>query len=367
MGFSMIGRRGLKLVERVREAYARDARVMKKDLAFSAVLLKKKPFHCLVQVTNRCNMQCSFCDFWPNAAPKQEELTSAEFWRISDELSELGCFLISIEGGEPFIRPDLKDIVYAFSRHHIPALYTNGWYVTKENASALWDAGLVHATVSIDYPDKARHDDKRRLVGTYDRAWKAIETFRDTAPRGGKQVHVMTVLMESNWQDMDELFAKSAAYGVGHQVTLLSTQGYRRGKSSGNDGAPVDRPPPPDAAESMTRLWDKHTHVRFFREYFERMGSFLSGGAMPTCRAGLQSLNIDHVGNVSPCIEKIDDMVGNVREQSLASLHSRLVAKNDEVSACQRCWTSCRGFNQAMGDGGTLTNWAALASRMTTT
>jgi MoaA/NifB/PqqE/SkfB family radical SAM enzyme len=362
----MMTRRALALVERMRETYVRDSRVVKRDVAFSAGLLKKKPFHCLVQVTNRCNMQCSFCDFWPNAAPKRDELTSAEFWRVSDELSELGCFLISIEGGEPLIRPDLRDIVYAFSRHHIPALYTNGWYVTKENASALWDAGLVHAAVSIDYPDRGRHDDKRRLVGTYDRAWKAIETLRDTAPRGGKQVHVMTVLMESNWRDMEELFQKSAAYGVGHQVTLLSTQGYRRGKGDAGE-SPADRSPPPECAEALTRLWDQHTHVRFFREYFERMGAFLSGSAMPTCRAGLQSLNIDHVGNVSPCIEKIDEVVGNVRDHSLAELHARLLGRQQEIAACQRCWTSCRGFNQAMGDGGTLSNWAALATRMTTT
>ena len=78
----------------------------KKDAVFAAGLLRKKPFSCLLQVTNRCNMECSFCDFWPNVAAKKDELTAAEFQRIGDELGELGCFLISIEGGD--VRGDVS-------------------------------------------------------------------------------------------------------------------------------------------------------------------------------------------------------------------------------------------------------------------
>ena len=90
----------------------------------------------------------------------------------------------------------------------------------------MWDAGLAHANVSIDYPDAERHDGKRRLAGATDRAWHAVDILRDAAPRGGKQVHVMTVLMEDNWRDLEALLQQSAAHGVGHQVTLLSISGY---------------------------------------------------------------------------------------------------------------------------------------------
>ena len=66
-----------------------------------------------------------------------------DYVRIADELRELGCFLVSLEGGEPFSRPDLVEIVRAFGKHHLPVLFTNGWLVTKDNANALWDAGLA--------------------------------------------------------------------------------------------------------------------------------------------------------------------------------------------------------------------------------
>lgn len=332
----------------------------KKEAAFAATLLKKRPFSCLIQVTNRCNMECSFCDFWPNPAPPKKELSLDEFRRVADELAELGTFVISIEGGEPLARPDIIEIVKILSEKHITALFTNGWFVTKDKAKALWDAGLVHGNVSIDYPDAERHDGKRRLAGTTDRAWRAVDILRDTAPRGGKQVHVMTVLMEDNHRDLEALLRQSEAHGVGHQLTLLSISGYRRGKEG------PDKMPPKGVSEHVLALWEKYPHLRYFRDYFARFDAFLAEGPMPTCRAGITGFNIDHVGNVSPCIERIDEPVGNVRDASLVELYSRFQSRQEEISQCQRCWTACRGINQALGNGGSLRSFLDLGVRMRT-
>ncbi|MGC4095257.1 MAG: radical SAM protein [Polyangiaceae bacterium] len=332
--------------------------VFKKDMRFALGLLQKKPFQVLVQVTNRCNMRCSFCDFWPNPAPKGEELTLADYRRIAAELAELGCFLVSIEGGEPLIRKDLEGIVEAFAGRHIPALFTNGWYVDPARARSLFDAGLVHASVSIDYADPQKHDQKRGLDDTTARAWRAIDTFRASAPRGGLQVHVMTVLMESNQDELEALLQQSQEHGVGHQFTLLATDGYRRARQG------VDRLPSAEALERCRELFERYQHVRFFSDYFDTAARFVRHEALPGCRAGLQSFNIDHVGNVSPCIERIDETVGNVKQSSLRDLHNTLRHKHHEIADCQRCFTACRGFNQAMGNGGSVKSWLELGTRM---
>ena len=93
-----------------------------RDGRFTTGILLRRPFSVLVQVTNRCNMQCSFCDFWPNGVSPRDELTTTEFERLAEELSALGTFVVSIEGGEPRVRPDLVEIVRAFGRRHIPLL-----------------------------------------------------------------------------------------------------------------------------------------------------------------------------------------------------------------------------------------------------
>lgn len=327
------------------------------ELRFSWGLLRGKPFSVLIQVTNRCNMRCSFCDFWPNGVPPAQELSVEDFARLSDELAQLGTFLISIEGGEPLVRPDLVEIVEVLARHHLTVLYTNGWYLTPELAERLFAAGLTQIGVSIDYPQAARHDAKRGLVGATEKAWAAIDAARGAAPHGAKQVHVMSVIMEDNWRDLGELLAQSAARGVGHCLTLLASGGYRRG-----DGP--DQAPPPEAGPALEALWQQHGHLRWFQGYFQDVTRFLSGSALPTCRAGIQSFNVDHTGNVSPCIEKIDRSFGNVREEPLAAIHARMVADRELIETCQDCYTACRGFSQAMGQGGSWRGWRDLNSRM---
>ncbi|MBI3557138.1 MAG: radical SAM protein [Deltaproteobacteria bacterium] len=326
-------------------------------LRFGAGLVARKPFNVLIQVTNRCNLKCSFCDFWPNGAHPREELTIEDYRKLASDLARLGTFLISIEGGEPFIRPDLIEIVRVFGEQHLPVLYTNGWYVTPENARKLFDAGLHQVGVSIDYPDAARHDAKRGAKGTYERAWAAIEAFKGAAPGGGKQVHVMTVLMKDNQADFERLLEMSGEHGVGHNITLISRKGFRRGKES------VDQFPTAPLSVDLERLWRKHAHFRIFRDYLRRFDSFVTGGDLPQCRAGQQSFNIDHLGYVSTCIEKIDHPVGNVRDEAIYEIHKRL-ERVEEVKTCQDCWTLCRGFGQILGNGASLNAFRDLMGRM---
>ena len=330
-----------------------------RDLQFVGGLLRKRPFNVLVQVTNRCNMRCSFCDFWPNGIAPKLELTLADYQRISTELAQTGCYLVSVEGGEPLLRPDIVDIVQTFAQHHLPVLYTNGWFMTPDKARALFAAGVTQVGVSIDFPDAARHDSKRRLAGTFDRAWQAIDMLREAAPHQGAQVHVMTIVMQENWQALETLLQMSAARGVGHCITLLSTDGFRRGKST-DDQLPQGEV---SLTAHLRDLWQRYPHLRTFRDYIEHMDDFLHKQNMPTCHAGEQSFNIDHVGNVSPCIERIDSTVGNVRDTPLPEL----IAKMQNLAAvakCQDCWTLCRGFAQSLGQGASKNALLDLAGRM---
>jgi MoaA/NifB/PqqE/SkfB family radical SAM enzyme len=327
---------------------------LKRELGLALGLALQRPFQCLIQVSNRFNIRCSFCDFWPNGVPSHQELSVAELERVADELSCIGTFMVSIEGGEPFVRPDLIEIVRAF-RRHVCLLYTNGWYVDEAAARALFAAGVTQVGISIDFPDAQRHDAKRGLEGTYERACRAVELLRDAAPHGGKQVHIMTVLMRDNQLDLEALLQLSQRLGVGHCVTLLADRGFRRGKT--------DLPPTAPFSEQLVALWKRYPHLRIFERYLAGIDPFLRGEAMPVCRAGQQSFNIDHLGNVGPCIEKIDTVVGNVRNEPLREILQRMRSQN-HGAACQDCWTVCRGFNQIMGARGTWDGWRDLGLRM---
>lgn len=328
-----------------------------RDLRFAWGVLRRRPFNCLLQLTNACNMRCSFCDFWPHP-DRPQELTLQHYQQLSLDLAQLGCFLVSIEGGEPLLRKDLVEIVEALSPHHIPTLFSNGWYLTPALARRLFQAGLGSCCISIDYPQAERHDAKRGLPGAFERAWQAVDALVEAAPHGGRQVHVISVVMEDNWMDLEELLQMSARRGVGHQVTLLSLQGFRRSPSG------PDRMPPPEAARALQAWWKRYPHLRFFQDYMESMERFLQAGDLPRCQAGVQSFNIDHVGNVSPCIERIGQVYGNLKEERLSTIHARMAADRAPIEGCQDCWTACRGMAQSLGKGGNLRSWRDLAWRM---
>ena len=326
-------------------------------MALAAGILRRRPFSVLIQVSNRCNMRCSFCQFWSNGVRPELELTMEDFERLEESLTGLGRFVISIEGGEPFVRPDILQIVEILSRRHATVLYTNGWYITEEKAEALFAAGVTQVGVSIDFPDAVRHDAKRGLDGGWAQAWRAVDRLRAAAPHAGRQVHVMTVYMEENRRELEAMLAQSAERGVGHYITLLATQGTRRAPEGG------DWPVEP-VSEELARLWEAWPHFRVFRDYLTLMDAFLGvGGQMPECRAGHQSFNIDHLGNVAACIEKIGQPVGNIRETPLAELVERLKAA-EQSRGCQECWTLCRGMSQMLGDGGSWRAWRDFTTRL---
>jgi MoaA/NifB/PqqE/SkfB family radical SAM enzyme len=121
------------------------------------------------QVTYACNFRCLGCQYWKEDVNFSREArareSSPEDFRIgAARLGELGSLLINLAGGEPFLRPDLPEVISAVAEQHFPMLTTNGWLVTEENARAVWEAGLWGASVSLDFNDDASHDQQRGTI-----------------------------------------------------------------------------------------------------------------------------------------------------------------------------------------------------------
>jgi MoaA/NifB/PqqE/SkfB family radical SAM enzyme len=308
-----------------------------------ASIAARRPSVVTLQVTNRCNMRCPFCAFWSDGAPPHDELTLAEIARVSERLAAVGSFIVSVEGGEPTLRPDLPEIIAELAREHHPVLYTNGWHVDAEYARTLWRAGLVGAGVSLDYADPARHD-AHRLPGSHARALAAARALADAAPRGRrKHVHLMTVLMEDNVEELEPLLDLSRRLRVRHRVTLLALDGHNR--ASGK------RRPPAGASLSsrLAALRRRHRHFADLSSYIDGIDPFLDGRFAEPCAAGRLGFNINHLGETNPCIEHTDVSVGRFLDAPTDEILERLAAE-PSVRGCQKCYTLCRGHVQALAN-----------------
>ena len=329
---------------------------LKRDLRLLSGIMFGKGIECIVQVTNRCNMHCGFCEFWSNPAHPLDELTLEDFERLSNSLAQESSFIISIEGGEPLIRKDIVEIVEIFAKKHHPILFTNGWYVTDELAKKLFDAGLQQAAVSIDFPNE-RHSEVRGVKDAFERALNAAQLLKKHAPAKGKQVNLISVIMKENLELLEELLCLSKSLGIGHMLTLLSQKGFRRGKYFLNPEE--SQIPSAPLSKKLLSLKQKYPHLQTFKGYLGGIDDFINQSPnLPRCLAGKRSFNIDHVGNVSVCIEKIDESIGNVRTERWSSIRNKLSGHEigEKYKNCQDCWTLCRGLSQTLGGS----TWSTL-------
>lgn len=302
--------------------------------------------HCNLQVTHRCNFRCQICDFWKVQHEKERELSLNEIEILTDKLAEYGTLAISLAGGEPMMREDLLDVIRIVSRKHFPIMITNGWYVNKENALALWEAGLQEISISIDYADPEKHDAMRGHTGAFKRAIEALQILHESRHSNKNRVHMISVLMDDNIEDIERLLRLSKQIGVTYMVNLYS---YQRGKKS-------ERLPKRPVSDILLKLKKAYPHFVSLTSYLEQMDISSQQNGIGNCQAGRYFMNIDNYGNVARCTETTDTPVGNLIAESPQQIRQRLLIQQAQ-DACSQCWTSCRGWVELMHGPNRLRSW----------
>lgn len=321
------------------------ANYIRKSLRLGGSFMTGNYIHCNLQVTYRCNFRCEICDFWKPEYQSRNELSLEDIRTVADKLARLGTFLVSLAGGEPLVRSDLDRVIAILAEDHFPILITNGWFVDEGMSRALFRWGLQEISVSIDYASAARHDAMRGRPGAFDRGIKALELLRKNRPSAMNRVHMITVLMDDNIDEIEDLIRLARELKVTYLVTLYS---FNRGKKA-------ERLPKRAVSDYLMGLKAKYPHFVSLSGYVKRFDEAIAKGGIGDCLAGKRYLNIDNRGDVARCTETTDEPVGNVIREDILALRDKLYAQN-ETTRCAQCWTSCRGFAESMYKGNRLKN-----------
>ena len=295
------------------------------------------PLWCAWQVTYRCNFRCRFCNYWALAADAGDEPPVSAYAEGARRLAGMGTLLISLAGGEPLLRTDIPEIVAAIGRYHFPFLTTNGWLVTPALARELMQAGLWGASVSIDYADADRHDERRGMVGAAEQAWRAVEMFSAARVHAWQRVNVIAVLMDDNMDQIEPLLRMSAQRGAYFMVQPYGRLKTGSGAYVHNDG---------QVAPLLLELRRRYRNFLSNPQYLARFDMFLNGG-VPGCRAGRAFFNIDEAGDVAVCVERRDRPVANLFRDDVRLVERRLRAAAG-TNRCRDCWYNCRGEVEAL-------------------
>lgn len=163
-----------------------------------------------LEVINACNLACQHCMVDSHKQPAPNLLGLNEIQSLMDELADNGVASISITGGEPFLRSDLREIVkYAANRNFAIQISTNGILLDDDILPVLTDERVL-VNVSIDGATAETHDLIRGRKGTFDKVCANIKRM----VASGVNVRTETTLMMYNVNQIEGIIQLVAGLGV---------------------------------------------------------------------------------------------------------------------------------------------------------
>lgn len=147
-----------------------------------------------VSVINSCNLRCQGC--WVDVAAKQQTIDAAAMHRMIDEAQAMGNAFFGILGGEPFMHPELLDILEQHPDCYFQ-IFTNGQFITDEVAARMRRMGNVTPLVSIE-GNEIISDERRGRGNVWSKSMQGVENCLKHRVMTG----VCTSLCQTNIDDL---------------------------------------------------------------------------------------------------------------------------------------------------------------------
>jgi radical SAM protein with 4Fe4S-binding SPASM domain len=173
------------------------------------------PLSVQLDLTYRCNEQCVHCYLDHH---DHGEMTTAEIKHLLAEMAEAGVFILTLSGGEIFLRKDFFEILEcARALTFCIKLKTNAVLIREAQAARLRDLGVESIQISIYSHRPEVHDAITKVPGSLRRSINAVRFLKAQ----GLKVVLANVLMTQNMQDYQSV--RDLAAELGAEYTLDPT------------------------------------------------------------------------------------------------------------------------------------------------
>jgi sulfatase maturation enzyme AslB (radical SAM superfamily) len=174
-----------------------------------------------------CNLACDYCCAESSPRARARRLTVEVAARACEEFAGLGGREILLTGGEPFLVPELPDIVSCAARWAPVTILTKAMLLqrgSRRRALDRLDPGRVTMQVSLDSGTAALHD-RHRGAGSFDRAQAGIALLREL----GFRVRVAATVDAADEHEQAGLHDLLDAHGIPSEDRLvrpIARQGF---------------------------------------------------------------------------------------------------------------------------------------------
>ena len=178
-------------------------------LDFGQRTKKYRPLDATMAVTYKCNSRCRMCNIWRTENPA--DLPLSYFYNLSRNLK-----YINLSGGEPFLRPDLPEIVKIIKQVSPKAkiiISSNGLasdLIEKTTKQILAIDKNIGLRISLDGLGGA-HDKIRGVVGIYQQVLKTVEALKKL---GLKNLGFSFTIMDDNVGQLRAVYDLAKSLGL---------------------------------------------------------------------------------------------------------------------------------------------------------
>jgi len=138
-----------------------------------------------IEVSKECPSKCKTCNFWRTKTLMNGEeictkkLSFDQMKKLGRELKEIGCGIVHLHGGEPFLYPEILELIeYLKELGVYVQTDTNGLLINKKVAERFVKTGIDSISFSLDAPTRELNDFIRGVNGAYDKLINAIKLIQ---------------------------------------------------------------------------------------------------------------------------------------------------------------------------------------------
>lgn len=313
-------------------------------------------------IINRCNASCATCLWketmsWPGDRVREgdplkdellqgpgfvrpegfggnqaSELKTEEICRLYREAAEVGFLELVVWGGEPFLRPDLGQILQTIRNTRLrTTVITNGSLLVERHGEIL--PYIDSLFISLDAASEA-HDTIRGFPGLFDRIVQGIGLIQDRYPR--LKVMLLTVISRLNQGELEGLVAFARRWRLPITFQAMNRWDYGPYGEQGDPARLALRPEESRQAFAFLQSCKREGYpVVNSTSYLKAM----MGGTNPyRCHYKKLVLRVEAGGDILDCACP-PGILGNIRLRSLTDLiHSpEYAAFLKRTEECRRC------------------------------
>lgn len=258
-----------------------------------------------IEILQRCPNRCIYCSSHSN--PQATHLIPFEIIKnIIDDAKCLGCKTVCLSGGEPFLHPQILDIISYIAKKRLTCyVYTSGIYMKDEVYSSLPNEyieairGMVDKVIfNVEADSSALYD---QIMGTDVGGFDMMKKSISDCVSSGLVVETHVVPMQVNFKHLKSIFEMCYQLGVS-KVSILRL--VLQGRALEN--LSLVKLTAEDSRE-VTKL------IKILNESYKgkvRIGlPYSDSNCRIYCKAASDKINVRYDGNVYPCEVFKDDLL----------------------------------------------------------